>query len=321
MIGECAPALAITLGDEEGIGPEIVHKSLEQLPVRCAVIVTGNINAYPGNHGQVLSSIDDIDYECPAAVYFYDIPPQAVKKEASFDYVETAVQWALDGKVAAVVTAPISKEKWVRAGVPYKGHTQYLADSARVKQHSMFFWSADLKTALYTVHIPLKDVFSRIRPQPVEAFIRFVESELFRLFGQRFTILVNGLNPHAGESGFLGSEEKQVITPVVEKLKKEMNIEGPYPPDVIFLKARETQNSVVISWYHDQGLIAFKLLNIHSGVNLTLGLPYIRTSPDHGTAYDIAGKGMANPSSMKEAIQLAVELAIKKAATTKSQRH
>lgn len=311
MIGKCAPALAITLGDEEGIGPEIVHKSLERTSLPCPVIVTGNKNAYPGAGARFISHIDEIDKKGPPGIYFHDIPANAVKREASFDYVETAVQWALEGKVNAIVTAPISKEKWIRAGVPYKGHTEYLATSAGVTEHCMFFWSSDLKTALFTVHIPLKEVFSHIRKEPVEKFIRFVEGELFRLFRRRFTILVNGLNPHAGESGFLGTEEKEVIIPVVEKLKKEMTIEGPYPPDVIFIKARETRDSVVISWYHDQGLIAFKLLNIHSGVNLTLGLPYIRTSPDHGTAYDIAGRGMANSSSMKEAILLAVELATK----------
>ncbi|MCP5046452.1 MAG: hypothetical protein GY940_04720 [bacterium] len=218
------------------------------------------------------------------------------------------MDWALEKKIGGLVTAPISKEKWLRAGIPYKGHTELLAETAGVKNHAMFFWSQELKVALFTVHIPLKDVFQSIKREKIVPFIRFVESRLSRLFGRRFTILVSGLNPHAGENGFLGTEEAELIAPAIESLKPEMVIEGPYPPDIIFIKAREMENSVVISWYHDQGLIPFKLLNIHAGVNMTLGLPYIRTSPDHGTAYDIAGKGIANPSSMIESIRLAQEL-------------
>jgi len=172
----------------------------------------------------------------------------------------------------------------------------------------MFFWSEDLKVALYTIHIPLKDVFQHIALEKITYFIRFIDGELYRLFKKRFRFLVSGLNPHAGEDGFMGKEEKGVIIPAIQALKPAINIDGPYPPDTVFLKARDMENSVVISWYHDQGLIAFKLLNIHSGVNVTLGLPYIRTSPDHGTAFDIAGKGIANPSSMKQAIRLAERL-------------
>jgi 4-hydroxythreonine-4-phosphate dehydrogenase len=169
----------------------------------------------------------------------------------------------------------------------------------------MFFWSESLKVALYTIHIPLKQIFQHIRGDEILRFIRFVDRELSRLFKKKFTFLVCGLNPHAGEDGFLGTEEKDIIIPAVRALKSEINIDGPYPPDTVFLKARDTKDSVVISWYHDQGLIAFKLLNFHSGVNMTLGLPYIRTAPDHGTAYDIAGKGIADPSSMEQAIRLA----------------
>jgi 4-hydroxythreonine-4-phosphate dehydrogenase len=132
-----------------------------------------------------------------------------------------------------------------------------------------------------------------------------VASELSRLFSRDFTFLVSGLNPHAGEEGHLGTEEIDEIIPAIRELKSEIIIYGPFPPDITFLKAKDIKDAVVISWYHDQALIPFKLLNIQSGVNLTLGLPYVRTSPDHGTAYDIAGKGIANPSSMKEAIRLA----------------
>ena len=237
-------------------------------------------------------------------IYFYNIPVSR-NSDPSFEFVRCAVDLALEGKLQAVVTAPISKEKWLRAGIPFKGHTEFLAKSAGVPNYSMFFWSEDLKVALYTIHIPLKDIFQYIAADKIISFIRFVDGELSRLFKKKFSFLVSGLNPHAGEDGFLGVEEKEVIIPAIRALEPEMDIDGPYPPDTIFLKAREMKDSVVISWYHDQGLIAFKLLNLHCGVNLTLGLPYIRTSPDHGTAYDIAGKGIADPSSMKQAIRLA----------------
>ncbi len=252
--------------------------------------------------------IRDIGDVTEKGIYFYPVNNDTLTTDPSFFYVQTAVAWALKNKVGGIVTAPISKEKWLKAGIKFSGHTGYLAESAGVEQMCMFFWSLDLRVALFTTHIPLNRVFSQIKEEKIIPFIRFVEQEVARLFSRRFKILVCGLNPHAGENGYLGREEVDIIIPAIEKLKPEMDIEGPYPPDVIFIKAREIEHSIVISWYHDQGLIPFKLLNINSGVNMTLGLPYIRTSPDHGTAYDIAGKGIANPSSMMEALNLAVQL-------------
>jgi 4-hydroxythreonine-4-phosphate dehydrogenase len=178
----------------------------------------------------------------------------------------------------------------------------------------MFFWSGDLKVSLFTIHIPLKEIFKYIKKRKIIRFIRSLDQKLQNLFKQKFTFLISGLNPHAGEEGFLGREEIDEIIPALEALKEkkgeeEVKTAGPFPPDIVFLKAREIKDSVVLSWYHDQGLIPFKLLNIHAGVNMTLGLPYVRTSPDHGTAYDIAGKNIANPASMTAAIKLAEKLA------------
>lgn len=278
---------------------------------RCALVVFGSGDFYEDKTLQRISAIEEVRNK---GIYFYDIPRKNIAghRDPSFEYVKTAIDFALAGKVQALVTAPIGKEKWLRAGIAYKGHTELLAKTAGVKNHAMFFRSEDLNVALFTVHIPLKDIFQYIKRDKIVDFIRFVNGELGRLFSRKFTFLVSGLNPHAGEDGFLGTEERDEIIPAIEalrgELKSEIIIDGPYPPDIIFLKARDTRDSVVISWYHDQGLIAFKLLNIHTGVNLTLGLPYIRTSPDHGTAYDIASKGIANPSSMKQAIKLAEEL-------------
>lgn len=266
----------------------------------------GHIDDYADKSVQIISHLGQVREQ---GVYFFNIDirdaAKAKNRDPSFEYVQTAVGFALEKKVHALVTAPISKEKWLRAGIPFKGHTDLLAKTAGVKDYSMFFWSESLKVALYTIHIPLKEIFQHIHGDEIIRFIRFVDRELFRLFKKKFTFLVSGLNPHAGEDGFLGTEEKDIIIPVVRALKSEINIDGPCPPDTVFLKARDTKDSVVISWYHDQGLIAFKLLNFHSGVNMTLGLPYIRTAPDHGTAFDIAGKGIANPSSMEQAIRLA----------------
>jgi 4-hydroxythreonine-4-phosphate dehydrogenase len=262
------------------------------------------------NTNKSIAEISQIESLRERGIYFYNIPPKPGSRESepSFEFVSTAVSWALGKKIHAIVTAPISKEKWLRAGIPYRGHTEFLTRTAGIKNHAMFFWSEDLKVALFTHHIPLKKVPGTIRQDNILHFIRFVHRELYRLFGRRFSFLVCGLNPHAGEDGFLGAEEKDTIIPVITTLKSEMPIEGPYPPDTIFGKARDRTDCVVIAWYHDQGLIPFKLLNLHSGVNLTLGLPYIRTSPDHGTAYDIAGRDLANPSSMKQAIRLAEDL-------------
>jgi len=299
------PVIALTLGDPDGIGPEIVSKSLAATSSRCARVVIGTADYYPDISLPHLSQIEEVE---AGGVYFYDIPLSDINTDPSFEYVRMAVEWAVQKKVAAIVTAPISKEKWLRAGLPFKGHTEFLAEAAGVKDHCMFFWSDDLKVALFTVHIPLKEIFRFIRQEKLVRFIRFVEKSLTRLFSRRFTMIVAGVNPHAGENGFLGTEELDEIAPAVAVLKKEMQIEGPYPPDVVFIKARGIPDSVVISLYHDQGLIPFKLLNINSGVNMTLGLPYIRTSPDHGTAYDIAGKGIANPASMISALCLADQL-------------
>jgi 4-hydroxythreonine-4-phosphate dehydrogenase len=298
--------IAITLGDPQGIGPEIVYKSIKNYRSRFALVIIGDKDSFPNESVQTIADIEEIRRK---GKYFYHIQvPSTGGKDPSYEFVRQATGLALQNKIQALVTAPVSKEKWLRAGIPFKGHTEFLAHSAGTKNYSMFFWSKDLKVVLFTIHIPLKDIFRCITGDKIIHFIRFVDGELSRLFKKKFTFLVSGLNPHAGEDGFMGTEEQDVIIPAIRALKPEISIDGPYPPDTIFIKARETKDSVVLSWYHDQGLIAFKLLNLHSGVNMTLGLPFIRTSPDHGTAFDIAGKGIANPSSMKQAIRLAESL-------------
>lgn len=301
--------IAITLGDPEGIGAEIVCKSLQEYTASYPLVIIGNKEIYEDKTVQVIDDLEEIS-DKDKGVYFYHIDEGRqmtgeTGKDASFLYVKTGIDWALEKKIHALVTAPISKEKWSKAGIPYRGHTELLAKTVGVPNHAMFFWSDNLKVAIFSVHIPLKEIFHHIKKNRIIDFIRLVASELSRLFSRDFTFLVSGLNPHAGEEGLLGTEEIEEINPAIRELKSEITIYGPFPPDITFLKAKDIEDAVVISWYHDQALIPFKLLNIQRGVNITLGLPFIRTSPDHGTAHDIAGKGIANPSSMREAIRMA----------------
>lgn len=277
---------------------------MDTLKPESALVVIGQSIESAGRNARLITHVDQIQEN---GIYFYLVTESQIHTygDPSFTYMKLATDWALQGKIHGLVTGPISKDKWIRAGIRYNGHTDMLARVTGVRNHCMFFWSKDMKVALFTIHIPLKDVFRHIEKDKIVFFIRFVDSELRRLFKKRFTFLVSGLNPHAGENGLMGTEELEAIIPAIDELKSDTPIMGPFPPDTIFINARETRDSVVISFYHDQGLIAFKLLNIHSGVNMTLGLPFIRTSPDHGTAYDIAGKGTANPSSMRQAIALA----------------
>ena len=295
--------LLITLGDPDGIGPEIIKKSLGSIRLQIPVVLLGNRKYYNDDSIEVF---EEIRHPVKERVSFLEVNTEG--DDPSFMYVKEAVSLALKDPKYAVITAPISKEKWMSAGHTYMGHTDYLVKKTETKEWAMFFWSVSIKVALLTTHIPLRDIFSEIKKEKVLNFCRFINSELFRLTGKKFDLLMSGLNPHSGESGTIGKEEEEEIEPAVRELQKEMNIEGPFPPDTIFIEAEKRKDPVVISLYHDQGLIPFKLRNINSGVNVTLGLPFIRTSPDHGTAYDIAGKGIADPGSMIEAIKLADQL-------------
>jgi len=299
------PILAISIGDEKGIGPEIVKKSLLDIEFKYPVLIIGSKKYFDLPQLRYIKDTLDIKKK---GFYFLDIDSSTTKTHSSYEFVKTGVELALKKEINALITAPISKENWINTGIKYKGHTGYLAESAGINKYAMAFWSKNMRTILYSIHIPLIEVAPLIKKDKIIEFIRFINNELIKNFKKKFKILIPGLNPHAGENGIMGKEEEKEIIPAISVLKEEIDIEGPFPPDTVFLKAKEIKNSVVISWYHDQGLIPFKLLNIHSGVNLTLGLPYIRTSPDHGTAFDIAGKNIANPSSMKEAILLAQEL-------------
>jgi 4-phospho-D-threonate 3-dehydrogenase / 4-phospho-D-erythronate 3-dehydrogenase len=304
-LGKKNKVIAVTLGDPQGIGPEIIQKSLAAYSPGCALVLVGSRRFFPAAGIPDSKNIAGME---AGEVAFLDVAGDSAREDISFTYVKTAVDLALSGRVRALVTAPINKDKWLRSGLPYRGHTDFFTTVAGSVSPAMFFWSLPLKVALFTHHIPLRDVFAKIRPEKITAFVRLVDGELRRLFAHEFIYLFSGLNPHAGENGFLGSEEEGVIIPAMKELQGQMSVAGIFPPDVVFAKARKMKDAVVIAWTHDQGLIPFKLLHDGSGVQLTLGLPFIRTSPVHGTAYDIAGQGIADPASMLAALRLAESL-------------
>jgi len=209
-----------------------------------------------------------------------------------------------------MVTGPISKENLKKAGYPYPGHTEFLADLSHTKDFRMMFASPSLRVVLITIHEALKKVPKLLNEPLILKTIEITHDHLCKWFGiSKPKLAVCGLNPHASEGGIFGNEEAKFIIPAINKLKhRGIRASGPYPPDTIFQRAVRGEFDAVVAMYHDQGLIPLKLLHFDDAVNITLGLPFIRTSVDHGTAFDIAGKGIANPSSMIAAIKLAVEL-------------
>jgi 4-hydroxythreonine-4-phosphate dehydrogenase len=220
------------------------------------------------------------------------------------------VRDAQAGRVEAVATAPVNKLAFARAGLPWKGHTDLLAELTGAPRVAMMFWSEPLKVILATVHVALADVPRVLTRDLLEGIIDLTTRELPRFGIAAPRLALAGLNPHAGEGGVIGSEEQQVLGPVVEAARaRGVDIRGPFPGDTIFVRASRGEFDAVIACYHDQGLIPVKLLAFGTAVNVTLGLPIIRTSVDHGTAFDIAGKGVADPSSMIEATLLAARLA------------
>jgi 4-hydroxythreonine-4-phosphate dehydrogenase len=314
------PRIGVTPGDPGGIGPEIVVKTLSRpsvLPPAAYILFTDSriVAAEEKRLGLQLAA-REWRPECrrEAGVYIAPVPApgwtavhgrvSAESGEASFRFFETAVAAARNSDLEAVVTAPISKAAWALAGFPWRGHTDYLAQF--FPGAIMSFWSERLKVALFSHHRPLREAVGAVRKDALVDFFMILHRALGKIPGGPFTLLVAGLNPHAGEDGSLGREEDEEIRPAIDAVRRNgVPIAGPFPPDTVFLRALGRKEAVVVALTHDQGLIAFKLEAFASGVNATLGLPFVRTSPDHGTAFDIAGKGVADPRSMEEALRLA----------------
>jgi 4-hydroxythreonine-4-phosphate dehydrogenase len=239
----------------------------------------------------------------------------AAAGRAAYDTIVRAVDAARRGEVAAIATAPVNKLAFAQAGLEWKGHTDLLAHLCGTSRVAMMFHSPQLKVVLITVHVPLRDVSSQITPALVDQTIALT-AEAMALFGTaRPRLALAGLNPHAGEHGVIGSEDDRVLVPAVQRARASgVTIEGPLPGDTVFVRASRGEFDCVIACYHDQGLIPVKLLAFGNAVNVTIGLPIIRTSVDHGTAFDIAGKGIADPGAMIAAIRMAGEIATRRAA-------
>lgn len=325
------PTIAITMGDPAGIGPEVLVKAIAQGAVHqwCRPLVLGDATVLssllPKASGalslRVVSRPSDV-LGVPGVVELMEISSLGTGKtrpgrptveggKAMVTYIERAVELALSGEAAAVVTCPINKALMHQAGYPYEGHTQMIAHLTGRDEYVMMLAGETLKVALVTIHCPFKEVHRLLTADMVYRTIRVTHRALQEDFGCPAPRLgVAALNPHAGEEGLFGAEEEEVIQPAVRRAREEgMAAVGPLPADTLFYRATTGAFDAVVAMYHDQGLIPVKLLHFSNAVNITLGLPIIRTSVDHGTAYDIAESWQADPSSLIAAVRLAAEVA------------
>lgn len=308
--------IAITLGDPAGIGAEVVLKAIlsEDVKRLCIPLLVGDktvieeavsILKIPIN----LEDIDLIDLSEIKDRHFKKNISTAEGGTASVAYIKRAVELALNNEIDAIVTAPISKESLKMAGYKWPGHTEMLSELTNTKDYTMLFYSDRLKLTLVTIHTALKSVPDLIKKEKVLKTILLTKKACDMLRIKNPKIAVAALNPHAGEAGMFGNEEKNEIIPAINKAKElGIPVYGPYPADTLFYKAYNDEFDIIVCMYHDQGLAPLKMIAFDKAVNVTIGLPIIRTSPDHGTAFDIAWKGIANPSSVIEAIKLATKL-------------
>jgi 4-hydroxythreonine-4-phosphate dehydrogenase len=329
-----SPLIAITMGDPAGIGPEIIVKAFEKRTIfpQCRPLVLGDeeillyttqwmkapvvIKRITGpEEGKFTPGVMNL---IPLTALTPDEialgTPQRKGGEAAYRYIESGVKMVQGGTVDALVTAPISKEALHMAGHPFSGHTELLAAMTGVEDQVMMLAGPRLRVALVTTHLPLREVPTALATERIKKTIMTTFQWLKDYLGVPDPKLaVAGLNPHAGEGGLFGSEEKEIIAPAIEECRQGgMAVDGPLPPDSLFFQAASGSYDAVVSMYHDQGLIPLKLLHFRDGVNITLGLPIIRTSVDHGTGYDIAGQGVADPTSLINAILMAAKMALAK---------
>ena len=332
------PVIGITMGEPAGIGPEVVVKALADPAIRrqARYIVFGmnELISYAADLAEIEPFWWRLQHDSPRAMYDlvhdvvvldydeYSMLGQAVHRptkqggQASLRFLDDAIAAAQkpigsDGRIDAIVTAPICKESWVMTGCRYPGHTEFLQARTKAKRAVMMFNSPKLNVALATVHIPLMEVRNALTIGAVFDPIDLGNDAMIRMGVKKPRIAVCGLNPHASENGLFGDEESRIITPAIQVARQAgIDVHGPFPGDTIFRDAIAGRFDLVVAMYHDQGLIPVKLLAFEEAVNVTLGLPLIRTSVDHGTAFDIVGKNKADAGSMKAAIQLAVKLAV-----------
>ncbi|MDP2938987.1 MAG: 4-hydroxythreonine-4-phosphate dehydrogenase PdxA [Candidatus Omnitrophota bacterium] len=304
--------VGITMGDPSGIGPEVIAKAIKKLRLnkRIKLLVIGDRFVLQKFTGKLPANCDILDLKNVRQKKFSFGKINLSYGRAAIDYLEKAVGLIKDKTIDCLVTAPINKKAISLAGFKWIGHTEYLAKEFNLKDFVMMFAADKLKVSLATRHISLKEVPIHLNKEAIFKTICLSSDYLKKYFKIRNPkIGVCGLNPHAGENGLLGKEDNLIIKPAVEMAKrKNKNVSGPYPSDTIFYQAIKGNFDCIVAMYHDQGMIPIKTLFFDRVVNLTLGLPFIRTSPSHGTAFDIAGRNIANPSSMIEAIKLANKL-------------
>ena len=324
------PLLALTTGDPAGIGPEIILKVIQNTKVQetCRMLVVGDARIYQQRMKLLNASplpleiVDqpDVGRYAPGTLTLLDLhdaDPQecpigevsAASGRAAVEAVYTACDLAMDGKVAAIVTAPLNKAAMNLAGYHFAGHTELLADRTKSGPVRMMLVGPKLRVIHVSTHVSLEEAIRRVTSDRVEETIKTAHAACLALGIAHPRIAVAGLNPHAGEGGLFGDQEIREILPAIQKVRAlGMEVSDPQPPDTVFLRAANGEFDIVVAMYHDQGHIPMKMLAFDEGVNVTLGLPIIRTSVDHGTAFNIAGTGQANPASLKAAIQVALQM-------------
>ncbi|MFJ1302984.1 4-hydroxythreonine-4-phosphate dehydrogenase PdxA [Pseudomonadota bacterium AL_CKDN230030165-1A_HGKHYDSX7] len=318
--------VGITMGDAAGIGPEIVIKACAQ-GLRAPVVVFGDAGVLHrtaeslGARLEILEIADARDARPRAGVIEVvrtgaplaaDLPQGKVNAacgQAAYDYLCAAIDAAQAGTIRAIVTAPLNKHSMHLAGIDQPGHTEILAERSHTSQFAMMLANDELRVLLVTIHVALADVMALITPESELRAIRLADRACRQMGIARPRVAVAGLNPHAGEDGKFGREDIDIIAPAVAQARADgLDVSGPWPGDTIFMRARRGEFDIVVAQYHDQGLIPVKYLGIDHGVNVTVGLPFVRTSVDHGTAFDIAGQGIADPASLVAAFDLALSM-------------
>jgi 4-hydroxythreonine-4-phosphate dehydrogenase len=317
------PALAITVGEPAGIGPEICLRLGERTWAMPLVLI-GDKTALDVRAAALGLPVlpeflaGDASPEHPVSIWNHPLPefviPGTLNPQNSREVLytlDTAIHGCVSGYFSAMVTGPVHKGAINDAGIAFTGHTEYLAEATNTEHVVMMLVGGGLRVALATTHLPLKDVPAAITAESLISTLRIIEHDLKIKFGLAAPkIAVCGLNPHAGEGGYLGHEEQDVIEPVIDQLHADgMQVYGPYPADTIFVPKHADEYDAILAMYHDQGLPVLKRASFGNGVNVTLGLPLIRTSVDHGTALDLAGTGRADPGSLFAAVELAIDLA------------
>ena len=303
--------IALTMGDPAGIGPEIVVKAAadEELCALADMIIYGSEDVInqAAKHFTPHARLNIVD---TCDLLFSEVPPGEIDAAcglAAHDAVIIATRDALMGTVDAIVTAPMNKASVNSAGIPFTGHTELIAELCKCSHFAMMQSAGDLRVAFVTTHIPLSEVVEAVTENRITDVAHLLEEAIKSEGIKHPKLAAAALNPHAGENGYMGKRDEEVVKPALEKLRSDgISIDGPFPPDTLFIESTRKQYDGILSMYHDQGHIPFKMLAFDRGVNSTLGLPIIRTSVDHGTAFEIAWQGIADTGSLFAAIKLAV---------------